>query len=123
RLGRRCRADRHHREGRKAEGGDGRDPRRDRLRAGGERRGVREVLRPEGRGMTGPAAGFPDPAYPLGANPSFADLLRASTPEPAGTVTGSPSGTAPAFAGRAEVPYGTTVLAIKFAAGVVMAGD
>jgi proteasome beta subunit len=73
--------------------------------------------------MTDPTAGFPDPAYPLGANPSFADLLRASTPEPVGAVAGSPPGTSPTFGGRAEIPHGTTVLAIKFDAGVVMAGD
>ncbi|HEY3211183.1 MAG TPA: proteasome subunit beta, partial [Actinomycetota bacterium] len=73
--------------------------------------------------MTDPTAGFPDPAYPLGANPSFADLLRASTQEPVGAAAGSPPGTSPTFAGRAEIPHGTTVLAIKFDGGVVMAGD
>src|SRR2546428_8944588 len=70
-FGWRGRAGRRHREGREAQGRDGRDPGRDRLRPGGERRGVREVLRPEGRGMTDPPQGFPGPSYPLRANPSF----------------------------------------------------
>ncbi len=73
--------------------------------------------------MTGSTPGFPDPAYPLGANPSFADLLRTSTPEPGGAIAGAASTATPSFAGRADVQHGTTVLAIKFDGGVVMAGD
>jgi proteasome beta subunit len=73
--------------------------------------------------MTGSTPAFPDPAYPLGANPSFADLLRASTPEPGGAIAGAASTATPSFATRAEVQHGTTVLAIKFDGGVVMAGD
>jgi proteasome beta subunit len=63
--------------------------------------------------------GFPEPAYPLGANPSFADLVRATGP--AGRAdTGASGGGAP---GVGSVPHGTTILALKFADGVVMAGD
>ena len=83
--------------------------------------------------MTDPSRGFPDPsglsrfsglpgpAYPLGSNPSFADMLRAASSgrEP---WTGSAGPTAPP-APPPEVPHGTTVLALKFADGVVMAGD
>jgi proteasome beta subunit len=62
--------------------------------------------------------GFPGPAYPLGANPSFADLVRATSAEsmqaPGADLAGS---------GIGAVPHGTTILALKFADGVVMAGD
>ncbi len=62
--------------------------------------------------MTGLPAGFPASAYPLGANPSFADLLRANdVPQPSGDAT------AMTFA------HGTTVLALKYADGCIMAGD
>jgi proteasome beta subunit len=61
--------------------------------------------------------GFPGRSYPLGANPSFGDLLRANQP-PAGL--GSPSGPNPV---PFDVSHGTTVLALKFDGGVVMAGD
>jgi proteasome beta subunit len=74
--------------------------------------------------MTDPLRGFPDPSYPLGANPSFADLVRASMPETMGGVPGSPSQASPSLGGgRAETVQGTTVMAIKFQGGVVMAGD
>ena len=64
--------------------------------------------------------GFPGPAYPLGANPSFADLLRAASSgrEPSMPVTGG-AGSAAGLG----VAHGTTVLALKYADGVVMAGD
>jgi len=62
--------------------------------------------------VTGLPAGFPASAYPLGANPSFADLLRANdVPQPSGDAT------AMTFA------HGTTVLALKYADGCIMAGD
>ena len=64
--------------------------------------------------MTDGLGEFPGPAYPLGANPSFADLVRATTSEP--EMTAVPSLQAP-------VPHGTTVLALKFEGGVLMAGD
>jgi proteasome beta subunit len=64
-------------------------------------------------------SGFPGPAYPLGANPSFADLVRATSAEPTldAPVAGGSSD------GVGAVPHGTTILALKFADGVVMAGD
>jgi proteasome beta subunit len=55
------------------------------------------------------AAFSPDP------NPSFADLIRHVDP---GLLPGEqPSGTMPA------IPHGTTILALRFAGGIVMAGD
>jgi proteasome beta subunit len=51
---------------------------------------------------------------PFGASPSFLDLVRRERPEalpPASTDTPFP------------VPHGTTVLGLKFAGGIVMAGD
>jgi proteasome beta subunit len=50
----------------------------------------------------------------FGANPSFVDLLRASHPEAMPVL---PTGPGP------EVPHGTTVLGLKYADGIVMAGD
>jgi proteasome beta subunit len=67
--------------------------------------------------VTEPDPGFPGPSYPLGANPSFSELLKATRP---------PS---PQFAGFGltppgpSIPHGTTVLALKFAEGALMAGD
>jgi proteasome beta subunit len=58
----------------------------------------------------------PEPSGgPIGANPSFVDLVRRSRPEtlPAATVV------APDVAS----PHGTTVVALKFATGVVFGGD
>jgi proteasome beta subunit len=51
----------------------------------------------------------------IGANPSFADLLRTNRPEAQPHVT----------AGAAEgmSAHGTTVIGLKFADGIVMAGD
>ncbi len=63
-------------------------------------------------------SGFPPPAYPLGADPSFFDLVRAT--ESSGPASAPPAD-GPVQA--AAVPHGTTVLALKFAGGVVMAGD
>jgi proteasome beta subunit len=51
----------------------------------------------------------------FGADPSFYDLVRQSGMEP---LT-APAGEVPALG----VPHGTTVLALKFEGGVVMAGD
>jgi proteasome beta subunit len=71
---------------------------------------------------TGGPQGLPIPVYPFGANPSFADLVRTiAPPEAAGphvqpTVGG-------AFPTTMGVPHGTTVLALKFADGAVIAGD
>lgn len=74
--------------------------------------------------MTDPVRGFPDPAYPLRANPSFADLVRASQPEVLGAAGGPAAGVQASGAGATQgVSQGTTVLALRFDAGVVMAGD
>ncbi len=58
----------------------------------------------------------PEPSGgPIGANPSFVDLVRRSRPETLPTATGI----TPQFAS----PHGTTVVALKFATGVVFGGD
>jgi proteasome beta subunit len=58
----------------------------------------------------------PEPSGgPIGANPSFVDLVRRSRPETVPAATGI----TPDVAG----PHGTTVVALKFAAGVVFGGD
>lgn len=54
------------------------------------------------------------PGGPIGANPSFFDLVRRNRPE---TLPGS--GTVP----EGVTPHGTTVVALKFAGGVIFAGD
>ena len=65
-----------------------------------------------------PFSGFPAPSYPLGADPSFFDLVRATESTGPATARGADvSVQAP------PVPHGTTVLALKCAGGVVMAGD
>jgi proteasome beta subunit len=51
----------------------------------------------------------------FGADPSFVELLRRQRPEAL-----PPS---PQLAGALEVPQGTTVLGLRFADGIVMAGD
>jgi proteasome beta subunit len=59
--------------------------------------------------------GFPGRSYPLAANPSFSDLVRAN----ASAFTFSQAGATPPF----DIQHGTTVLALKFEDGVLMAGD
>jgi len=54
----------------------------------------------------------------FGANPSFVDLLRQARPEAA-----PPAATHPASALDVAIPRGTTVLGLKYADGVIMAGD
>jgi proteasome beta subunit len=61
----------------------------------------------------------PIPGYPLGANPSFSDLVRAASDGREPWVSGREGQSGPGPA----VPHGTTVLALKYADGVVMAGD
>jgi len=60
---------------------------------------------------------LPVAGTPFGASPSFADLVRRERPEafPAGMQQ-------PAATGLA-IPHGTTVLGMKFADGIVVAGD
>jgi proteasome beta subunit len=67
--------------------------------------------------------GFPDPAYPLGANPSFADLVRSVAGERELPGTSAATLAAGAGAPGTGIAHGTTVLALKFDAGVIMAGD
>jgi proteasome beta subunit len=58
----------------------------------------------------------PEPSGgPIGANPSFVDLVRRSRPE----TLPAAAGLTPDVAG----PHGTTVVALKFASGVVFGGD
>jgi proteasome beta subunit len=58
----------------------------------------------------------PEPSGgPIGANPSFVDLVRRSRPETLPTATGIAPDVASA--------HGTTVVALKFATGVVFGGD
>ena len=70
--------------------------------------------------MTDPVPGLPGfPVTPtsFGANPSFSDLLRAAGDvQPTRLGSGAGDGTFP-------VPHGTTILALKFADGALMAGD
>jgi proteasome beta subunit len=73
--------------------------------------------------VTGPGAGFPGPAYPLNRNPSFVDLVRA-TESDAYQAARQAFESARGDAGQALSPvHGTTVLALTYADGVVMAGD
>jgi proteasome beta subunit len=65
--------------------------------------------------LEGSLDGFPGRSYPLAANPSFSDLVRAN----ASAFTFSQAATTPPF----DVRHGTTVLALKFEDGVLMAGD
>ncbi len=53
---------------------------------------------------------------PIGANPSFFDLVLRTRPESVPRVTSEVSGTMP-------VLHGTTVLGLKFQGGVILAGD
>jgi proteasome beta subunit len=75
--------------------------------------------------VTDAIGGLPKPAsdarYPLGSNPSFIDVVRSVAPE----SLASASGGQPSSPGLAplQVPHGTTVLALRFDTGVVMAGD
>ena len=62
--------------------------------------------------MIGDAPG----GVPIGANPSFFDLIRSMDPQGA-TMRVPTEGTQPL------PPHGTTVVALKFAGGVIMAGD
>jgi proteasome beta subunit len=55
------------------------------------------------------------PGGVIGANPSFVDLVRKARPEALPM--------ADAAAGELRLPHGTTVLGLKFADGVVLAGD
>jgi proteasome beta subunit len=58
----------------------------------------------------------PAPGGPIGANPSFFDLVASTRPDALPHVTAVP-------VDANGVPHGTTVLGLKFAGGVVFAGD
>ena len=60
------------------------------------------------------------PVYgaPIGANPSFVDLLRGARPEALPAALSQPLSSADLL-----VPHGTTVLGLKYADGVIVAGD
>ena len=64
-------------------------------------------------GDGGGGSGGP-PSRPFGANPSFFDLVRGAGLDPGVSAPGE---------GPVSAPHGTTVLALRFADGVVMAGD
>jgi proteasome beta subunit len=57
------------------------------------------------------------PSGPFGANPSFVDLLRLARPEALPQTLQRP------FPDGVPAPHGTTVLGLRFADGIVMAGD
>ncbi len=61
---------------------------------------------------------LPVAGTPIGANPSFVDLLRQARPEALPAAL-----TRPVQASDMPVPHGTTVLGLKYADGVIMAGD
>lgn len=63
--------------------------------------------------------GWTQAAFSADANPSFSDFLRRVDP---GVSAGADHGGASAAA-RADLPHGTTVLAMRFEGGIVMAGD
>ncbi|MGH2723467.1 MAG: proteasome subunit beta [Actinomycetota bacterium] len=61
-----------------------------------------------------PTGGPSGPSRPFGANPSFFDLVRGMGLDPSAAASGE---------GPVSAPHGTTVLALQFRDGVVMAGD
>jgi proteasome beta subunit len=68
--------------------------------------------------MTDPPAGFPLGAGgPIGANPSFFDLVSRNRPEAVRGLSG------PHGAADMAYPHGTTVLGLKYEGWVVFAGD
>jgi proteasome beta subunit len=62
--------------------------------------------------------GLPSSGPSFGNNPSFVDLLRREHPDSLARLTQPLSAEA-----AAQVPHGTTVLGLKYADGIVMAGD
>jgi proteasome beta subunit len=69
----------------------------------------------------------PLPTFAPGSDPgpSFFELLRRTSPEalPGGQLPGVNLAVGGPSAGPLEVPHGTTIVCIKFAGGVIMAGD
>jgi proteasome beta subunit len=73
--------------------------------------------------VTEPATGPLGTGYPMGADPSFVRLLRESVPDAAPAAFGGSGQAAGPLTLRTDVPHGTTVLAVRFTDGVVVAGD
>src|SRR6201988_4446207 len=117
--GRRARASR------EAGRGDRRPAGRDRRRSRGERRGLRARVRPEGWTVTWPhreQLAIPSPlavpgvpSVPVDLS-SFSDLLRRQAPE---LLPVNPF--AQPTASGDVLPHGTTIVALKYPGGVVMA--
>ena len=59
----------------------------------------------------------------LDPGPSFSELLRRSAPEVLPPVAASVASASAPSAGGIEAPHGTTIVSIRYAGGVVMAGD
>jgi proteasome beta subunit len=72
--------------------------------------------------VTDPVRGPFGTGYPMGADPSFVQLLREAAPHAAPDLRAAVPPGQP-LTPRPDVPHGTTVLAIRFADGVVVAGD
>src|SRR4051795_4184243 len=112
---------RHRDRCRGAQGGVGRrrrrHPRRDRRRARDQRRGLREVVHPEGRPVGVEDSRLPASFMTPGTS-SFADFLASQSPELLPSRRSLPQGHATDLA-----PHGTTIVAATFPGGVVMAGD
>jgi len=71
-------------------------------------------------------AGFPGPSYPLHRNPSFVDLVKATEQDAyraARAAFESSRDAGPGVGAGSSALHGTTVLALTFADGVIMAGD
>jgi len=74
--------------------------------------------------VTGQDGAFPGPAYPLQRNPSFVDLVRATEGDAYRAAQRAFEASRRDAGAEATSPvHGTTVLALTFADGVVMAGD
>jgi proteasome beta subunit len=65
----------------------------------------------------GPDLPISGPAF--GMNPSFVDLVRRETPDALPVALASQA----SGSGRVEVPTGTTVLGLRYADGIIVAGD
>src|SRR3954447_4975789 len=112
---------RHRDRCRGAQGGVGRrrrrHPRRDRRRARDQRRGLREVVHPEGRPVGVEDSRLPASFMTPGTS-SFADFLASQSPGLLPSRRSLPQGHATDLA-----PHGTTIVAATLPGGVVMAGD
>src|SRR5690606_3039977 len=87
------------------------------LRPRGERRVLRAGLRAEGRAMiVGPPGRLPQ-AFTTPGSASFTEFLAAHAPDLLPGRRPLPPGAAPA------APHATTIVALTFDGGVVMAGD